>query len=194
MERFYKNGFFAEDEVKTFVGLEIEHTQAYGKRTLFLARNDLTTDEILELVVLNDCEAIYFGANRTYMHNHGLQLAQIHKFLSDGYYVTVDYPYNLHKEVKQKFSTVWSHPKFIPFCSIIFPNIEEDTQLCFKIDDIDFNKSNPGVWTSTMSKFKEQAGFTKWEDYRNDEPLHQTGPSKEEKEASWTLSTNTNKH
>jgi len=73
MERFYKNGFFAEDEVKTFVGLEIEHTQAYGKRTLFLARNDLTTDEILELVVLNDCEAIYYGANRTYMHNHGLQ-------------------------------------------------------------------------------------------------------------------------
>lgn len=193
MERHYINGFFADDEVKTFIGTEIEHTPAYGLRTLFLARNDLTTDEILELCVMNECEAIYYGANRKYMHNHALQLAQIHKFLADGYYVTVDYQYEIHKAVKQKFSTVWSHPKFIPFCSIIFPNSEEDTQLCFKIDDVDFNKTNPGVWSSTMKKFKEQSGFTGWDEYKSDEPLQQTGPSKEEAEG-WTLSSsNTNK-
>ena len=73
MERFYENGLYDKGEVNLFVGTEIEHTIAHGKRTLFLARNDLTTDQILELVVANDCEHIYYGANRSYMHSHGMQ-------------------------------------------------------------------------------------------------------------------------
>lgn len=173
MERHYKNDLVDSGAIKTFIGDEIEHTQAYGKRTLFLARNDLTTEQITEMVQKNNCEAIYYGANRKYMHNHGMQVTQIQRLLEKDYYVTVDYPYELHRAVKQKFKSVWNHKKFIPFCSIIFPNVEEDSQLCFKIDDIDFNKSNPGVWTSTMSKFKEQSGFTKWDEYKNDEPIEQ---------------------
>ena len=101
MERFYENGLYDKGEVNLFVGDEIEHTLAHGKRTLFLARNDLTTDQILELVVANDCEHIYYGANRMYMHSHGMQLQQMMKFLDDGYYVTVDYPYAIHNEVKR---------------------------------------------------------------------------------------------
>ena len=188
MERHYVNGYFAEDEVKTFVGKEIEHTPAYGLKTLFLATNELTTEQISELAKLNNCEAIYFGANRMYRHNLHFQVNQIQKLIDEGFYVTVDYPFEIHKAVKQKFITVWSNKKFIPFCSIIFPNSEEDTQLCFKIDDVDFNKTNPGVWSTSMEKFKQQSGFTGWDEYKSDQPLQQTAPSKEEKEAGWTLS------
>jgi hypothetical protein len=175
MERFYKDGFFDKGEVKLFIGKEIEHTLAHNKQTLFLARNDLTTDEILELAVANNCEHIYYGANRTYMHNHGMQLQQIMKLLDNGYYVTVDYPYSIHDEVKKKFTLIWKHPKFIPFCSIIFPNTGDDQQVYFKIDDIDFNKTNTGVWTMGLADFKKTAGHTLWEEYKSDRPIDITG-------------------
>jgi hypothetical protein len=171
MNRDYKTG--KSNSVAVFSGLEIEHTPAYGLQTLFLARNDLTFDQIQELAVLSNAEAIYYGANRSYMHNHYMQVAQIIKFLEQGYYVTVDYPYELHQMVSQKFALFWKDPKFIPFCSIIMPETEEDTSLCFKIDDIDFNKTNPGVWTMSMKDFKEKAGYTKWEEYKQDEPIEE---------------------
>ena len=49
MLRDYSTGF--KEDVNVFSGIEIEHTPAYGKQTLFLARNDLTFDQIQSLVV-----------------------------------------------------------------------------------------------------------------------------------------------
>ena len=169
MLRDYKSG--TKDNVKVFSGLEVEHTPAYGLQTLFLARNDLTFDQIQELAVLSNVEAIYYGANKSYMHNHYQQVPQIIKLLEHGYYVTVDYPFELHQLVSQKFALCWKNPKFIPFCSIVFPDSEEDSSLYFKIDDSDFNKTNPGVWTMGMKDFKSKAGYTKWDDYKQDEPI-----------------------
>ena len=171
MLRSYKTG--VKKDVTIFSGIEIEHTPAYGKQTLFLARNDLTFDQIQELAVLSNAEAIYYGANRSYVHGHYMQVPQIMKFLEHGYYVTVDYPFELHQMVGQKFALIWKHEKFIPFCSIIMPDSEEDSSLCFKIDDIDFNKTNPGVWTMNMKDFKDKAGFTKWDEYIKDEPIEE---------------------
>ena len=91
--------------------------------------------------------------------------------LNDGYYVTIDYQYNIHDEVKKRYSAVWQHEKFIPFCSIIFANSEEDTKMCFKIDDVDFNKTNKGVWAMGMEDFKSKAGYTKWDQYKQDQPI-----------------------
>ena len=171
MLRDYSTGY--KEDVNVFSGLEVEHTQAFGKQTLFLARNDLTFDQIISLAVASDAEAIYFGANRTYMHNHALQLAQIHQLLDRGYWVTIDYPYELHRLVSTKYKSCWKDPKFIPFCSIIFPFTEDDDQLCFKIDDEDFNKTNPGVWTMSMKDFNGTSGYTKWDQYKKDEPIEE---------------------
>ena len=98
MDRDYKTGKSAS--VGVFSGLEIEHTPAYGLQTLFLARNDLTLEQITELAEMVDAKAIYYGANRSFMHNHGLQLSQIMNLMDAGYYVTIDYPHSLHSEVK----------------------------------------------------------------------------------------------
>ena len=171
MKRTYKSGI--KNNVKVFSGLEIEHTPAYGKQTLFLARNDLTFDQIQELAVLSNAEAIYYGANRSYIHSYFQQVLQVIKFIEHGYYVTVDYPFELHQMVSQKYALTWKHEKFIPFCSIIMPDSEEDTSLCFKIDDVDFNKTNPGVWTMSMKNFKSKAGYTVWDDYKKDEPIEE---------------------
>ena len=37
--------------------------------------------------------------------------------------------------------------------------------------DVDFNKTNPGVWTMTMDHFKQSSGFTSWTEYKKDEPM-----------------------
>ena len=169
MQRDYTTGY--KEDVKVFSGLEIEHTLAYGKQTLFLARNDLTFDQIISLAVASDAEAIYFGATRTYMHNHAMQVAQIHQLIDRGYWVTVDYPYELPGLVSKKFATCWKDEKLIPFCSIIFPCTEDDKQLCVKVDDVDVNKTNTGVWSMSMADFKGKAGYTKWDQYKQDEPI-----------------------
>ena len=118
-----------------------------------------------------DAEAVYYGANRTFLNNVANQPLQINRLLNDGYYVTIDYQYNIHDEVKKRYSAVWQHEKFIPFCSIIFENTEEDTRMCFKIDDVDFNKTNKGVWAMGMEDFKSKAGYTKWDQYKQDQPI-----------------------
>ena len=183
MDRDYKTGKSAS--VGVFSGLEIEHTPAHGLQTLFLARNDLTLEQIRELAEIVKAKAVYYGANRSFMYNHGLQLAQMMKLMDEGYYVTIDYPYSLHTEVKKRFESVWKNEKFIPFCSIIFPNSEDDDQLCIKVDDVDFNKTNPGVWTMSMNHFKQSAGFTSWKEYKKDKPIQ---------ENKWILSNSTIKH
>jgi len=112
------------------------------------------------------------------MYNHATQINQIIRLLRKGYYVTIDYPHSLHNEVKARFEGIWTHEKFIPFCSIIFPKSEDDDNLCIKVDDVDFNKTNPGVWTMTMDEFKQSAGFTSWKEYKQDEPIEEDNVKK----------------
>jgi hypothetical protein len=161
------------DSVGVFSGKEVEHTPAFGKQTLFIARNDLYFDTIVELAQETKAEAIYFGANRTFMPNHGTQPNQIRRLLRKGYWVTIDYPHNEHQRVKENYKDVWNEEKFIPFCSIIFPKGEDDDNLCIKVDDVDFDSTNPGVWTMSMNHFKQSAGFTSWKDYKQDKPLEE---------------------
>ena len=122
MDRDYKTG--KSDSVGIFSGIEIEHTPAYGKQTLFLARNDLTFDKIMELAKKVNAEAIYFGANRTFMHNIANTEQLLKKLMDKGYWCTIDYQYKIHAEVKERFKGIWKEEKFIPFCSIIFPDSE----------------------------------------------------------------------
>ena len=100
MDRDYKTG--KSKDVGVFSGIEIEHTPAYGLQTLFLARNDLTLEQIKELASMVNAKAIYYGANRSFIYNHALQLAQMMNLMKDGYYVTIDYPYSQHTQKSKK--------------------------------------------------------------------------------------------
>ena len=94
-------------------------------------------------------------------------------------------PHSLHEQVKMNFSDIWTQEKFIPFCSVRFRNSEGDDRLCIKVDDTDFNKTNPGVWTMSMNHFKQTSGFTSWKEYKQDQPIQ---------ENKWILSNSTIKH
>ena len=171
MDRDYKTG--RSDSVGVFSGFEVEHTPALGKKTLFLARNDLVFDQIVDLAKKVNAEAIYFGANRNFMHNIVHTPRLIKRLMDEGYWCTIDYQYSVHADVKERFAEIWNEEKFIPFCSIIFPNSENDNNLCMKVDDVDFNTTNPGVWTMSMNQFKQSSGFTSWNEYKQDEPIEE---------------------
>ena len=114
MLRDYSTGY--KDDVQVFSGLEVEHTPAYGKQTLFLARNDLTFDQIQELAVMADAEAIYYGANRTYMHK---SCNCTNTSITDrGYYCWLSN--ELHRLVAKNLARVGE--KIDLFVLIIFPH------------------------------------------------------------------------
>ncbi len=118
MDRDYKTG--KSDSVGVFSGLEVEHTPAFGKQTLFLARNDLYFDQIEEMAK-GRCRSNVLWCQQNIHAHHMPQINQMIRLLRKGYYVTIDYPHST-QEVKARFEGIWTHEKFIPFCSIIFPN------------------------------------------------------------------------
>ena len=176
MDRDYKTG--KSKSVGLFSGIEIEHTPAHGLQTLFLARNDLTYDQIIQVAKEVKAKAIYFGANRSFMHNIANTSQLIKRLMDKGYWCTIDYQHSVHAEVKERFKDIWKEDKFIPFCSVIFPDSEDDDNLCIKVDDVDFNKTNPGVWTMSMDHFKQTSGFTSWDEYKQDEPIEENNVKK----------------
>jgi hypothetical protein len=134
-------------------------------------------DQIVALAEKVNAEAIYFGANRTFMYNIANQ-PQLIKVDEKRLLVYHRLSHKDHAEVKERFKEIWTEEKFIPFCSIIFPDSEGDDNLCIKVDDVDFNKTNPGVWTMTMDHFKQSAGFTSWSEYKKDEPMEEADVKK----------------
>ena len=50
------------------------------------------------------------------------------------------------------------------------PNISQlGYNACLKLDDKDFDATNPGVWVHQMHDLKEKAVFTDWSKYTRDE-------------------------
>ena len=40
-----------------------------------------------------------------------------------------------------------------------------------KLDDTDFNATNPGVWVHRIHELKSLDKFTNWEQYKSDKPI-----------------------
>jgi hypothetical protein len=53
------------NDISFFIGTEVEHTPAFGLRTLFVV--GLQDSQIIKQEAMNnDCEHIYFGANQSF--------------------------------------------------------------------------------------------------------------------------------
>ena len=61
---------------------------------------------------------------------------------------------------------------FIPQIRVPLLYIEQwNYNTMIKIDDKDFNKSNPGIWTHSLHDLMDRSKFTDWTDYGLDKPL-----------------------
>ena len=169
MNRDYETG--EQDNVVFFTGIEVEHTPAYGKKTLFV-----TGIQTYESIALNldGCEHIFFGANHsfnptTYQEWHDWE-EMIEFFLQKDYLCSLDIPINVAEEFHENGLNEYSN--FIPQIRVPVPYIKLwNYNTMIKIDDKDFNATNPGVWSHSLHTLMDRKNFTDWSQYKNDKVI-----------------------
>ncbi len=159
------------EAVKFFYGTEVEHTPAFGKRTLFVVGVQPVED--IEKAY-KDCEHIFFGANHSYdppkdsIEEYGEWEHMIKYFLKQGILCTLDVPYSQLEEIHEDGYDEYNN--FIAQLRISIPYVSlYNYNTMVKIDDKDFDATNPGVWTHSLHKLMDRTVFTPWSDYSKDE-------------------------
>jgi len=167
MKRDYADGI--SDNIVFFIGTEVEHTPAFGKRTLFV-----TGVQPFEQIALNlqGCEHIFFGANHSFHPKDNLDWARwegmIQYFLEKGYLCSLDIPISVAEEFHE--NGLNDYHNFIPQIRVPLPYIKLwNYNTMLKIDDKDFNATNPGVWSHSLHTLMDRKNFTDWNQYKNDE-------------------------
>jgi hypothetical protein len=171
MKRDYDTGEL--DNVQFFIGTEIEHTPAFGLKTLFVTGIH-PVDEIA--LNLNGAEHIFFGANHSfnpaYNDYDGWKAWEdmIEFFLEKGYLCSLDIPLSAIEEFHD--GSLNEHSNFIPQIRVPIPYIKLwNYNTMLKIDDKDFKATNPGVWSHSLHTLMDRNKFTDWAQYKNDKVL-----------------------
>jgi len=164
-----------DDTVKFFVGTEVEHTPAFGKRTLFVIGVQPVAD-IKFWAERSEVEHIYFGANQSFpnpdvnspvWNDWEVMIGQC---LMNGYWCTLDIDVKSSEGLLE--SSVVEHNRFIPMISVKLPYINQfGYNATIKLDDKDFDATNPGVWCHSLHELKNRAVFTDWSKYTKDEVI-----------------------
>jgi hypothetical protein len=166
MNRDYSTG--TSDNIVFFIGNEVEHTPAYGMRTLFV-----TGVQPVDIIASNlqGCRHIFFGANHSYNPQNNLEHQRwetmIRFFLDKDYLCSLDIPLNQVEEFND--SGLCESDNFIPQIRVPIPYIKLwNYNTMLKIDDKDFKATNPGVWSHSLHTLMDRSKFTDWSQYKND--------------------------
>jgi hypothetical protein len=162
------------ENITFFVGTEIEHTPAYGMKTLFVVGvHDSQT--IIHLANTNDCTHIYFGANQSFSTDGVNDVdtwraweSMIKECLLKDYWCTLDFDVKEVEGLAESF--LCEHRRFIPQISVKIPYLNLlNYNATIKIDDTNFEATNPGVWCLPLSAATQRKYFTTWDLYTKDE-------------------------
>jgi hypothetical protein len=181
MKRNYTSG--EANDVQFFTGVEVEHTPAFGMNTLFVTGVQSTQDIQDWLDDFNSYEDkkkhighIFFGANHSYKpkfndYDDWKQWDDmIEFFLKKEYLCSLDIPINLAEDFLESGLTDYNN--FIPQIRIPLPYIKLwNYNTMIKIDDKDFNATNPGVWSHSLHTLMDRSKFTDWAQYKNDKVI-----------------------
>jgi hypothetical protein len=159
------------DDVDFFTGIEVERTPAFGKQTLFVVGVQSVND-IAEH--LQGCEHIFFGANHSFHPDNNLEWARwegmIGHFLERGYMCSLDIPVKCVEDFND--TGLCEYRNFVPQIRISIPYVKLwNYNTMIKIDDSDFDATNPGVWTHSLHSLMSRRTFTDWDQYNKDTPL-----------------------
>ena len=157
-----------------FTGTEVEHTPAFGKKTLFVVGVQ-TTDDIAAHI--QGCEHIYFGANQSFpnidTNNADAWWAwedMITTFLKKDYLCTLDIDVGCVEGLLE--SGLCERHNFIPMISVKLPYIHQlGYNAVLKLDDRDFAATNLGVWCHSIHDLQNRDHFTDWSKYTKDQIL-----------------------
>jgi hypothetical protein len=173
MKRDYTDG--TADDVVFFIGNEIEHTPAFGMRTLFVTGVQPVDEIAYHFDKHPDgIEHIFFGANHSYnprnYDEHKAWENMIRFFLDKDYLCSLDIPINQLEEFHD--SGLCESDNFIPQIRVPIPYIKLwNYNTMLKIDDKDFKATNPGVWSHSLHTLMDRKNFTDWNQYKNDKVI-----------------------
>jgi hypothetical protein len=168
MNRNYSTG--ESNDAQFFLGNEVEHTPAYGMKTLFVVGIQ-PISLIKDWADTHNIEHIFFGANHSYnpkdFSEHQNWDDMISHFLKADYLCSLDIPINQVEEFHE--SGYCEYNNFIPQIRVPIPYIGLwNYNTMVKIDDKDFKATNPGVWSHSLHKLMDRNNFTDWSQYKND--------------------------
>jgi hypothetical protein len=172
------------DNVNFFVGTEVEHSPAYGMKTLFVVGvHDSQT--IMDIVNESKTYAdqtkhithIYFGANQSFPNLAANNSGEWNRWenmigacLMYGIWCTLDLDVGSAEGILE--GSLVDHDRFIPMISVKLPYAKlYNYNTTIKIDDKDFAATNPGVWCHSLHELKNRAVFTDWSKYSQDEVI-----------------------
>lgn len=172
MERTYSTG--VTSDITFFVGTEVEKTPAFGKRTLFVVGVH-DSQIITSLAKNNDCEHIYFGANQSFpklafddaegWKNWEDMIAEC---IEEGFLCTLDLDVTQVEGLVE--GRLVEYRNFIPQISVKLPYLQLlGYNATIKLDDINFNATNHGVWCHSLHDLTKRKYFTSWNEYGKDE-------------------------
>lgn len=176
MKRDYSTG--TANDVTLFTGVEVEKTPAFGMETLFVV--GLCATSVIDKHLENtDIKHIFFGANHSFdpERNQNSKYdfykeweSMITYYLKKGLLCTLDIPLNACMEFHD--SSFNEYDNFIPQIRIPLPYTKLwNYNTMVKIDDVDFNKTNPGVWCHSLHDLMDRDKFTDWNKYGLDKPI-----------------------
>lgn len=161
-----------------FYGKEVEHTPQYGKYTMFVVGVQTVEDIAMNLTMGREkVEHIYFGANMSFPK---LKVDDaeawrewenmIVYFLDKGYQCTLDVDVTCVEGLAE--GLLVEYRNFNPMISVKLPYIQQlGYNATIKLDDTDFNATNPGVWCHSLHELKDRNKFTDWSQYTQDQIL-----------------------
>lgn len=161
--------------VDFFFGQEVEHTAMYLQNTLFVVGIQPVT-KILQLAKDHDITHIYFGANHSYNPSQSSEYAEwenmILPCLKADLWCTLDFD---HQHIESFLEGgLTEYRRFIPMVSVKLPYIDQlGYNAIIKLDDRDFDATNPGVWCHRLHDLKTWNSFTSWDEYTNDHPFEE---------------------
>ena len=160
------------DNVNFFFGKEVEKTPAFGKQTLFV----VGIQPVDEIVYHFDrhpsgVEHIFFGANHSFCPQTSTEWdrwsAMIVHFLKLGYVCSLDIPVTHVEDFND--TSLCEYRNFIPQIRVSIPYVKLwNYNTMVKIDDNDFDATNPGVWTHSLHSLMTRRTFTDWDQYNED--------------------------
>lgn len=168
MDQPIKRHFEDGEKLNFFFGIEVEKTAMHGEETLFVVGVQELSDIIFEARKL-DVKHVYLGANKSF-HMVDEWEHMVDGLLSEGFWVTLDYPVRSHNFIMRTMGNHMRNSRFIPMISVELPNIEiYNYNTTLKLDDLDIDHSNPGVWCHSLHDLMNRDVFTDWDSYDEDE-------------------------
>lgn len=169
MNRDYATG--TADNIAFFTGREIEHSPAYGMSTLFVTGLQ-NPAEVLILAKQEKVKHIYFGANQSFRPTSTDELSHWQKMiislLKQNFWCTLDFDVKYAEDILE--TGLNEERKFISMISVKLPYLTQfNYNSILKIDDKDFEATNPGVWTHRLHDLLDSNKFTDWDQYKEDE-------------------------